>query len=278
MSRIPPSFSGGLLCADAASADIASAQAKAPATMRFMNASLDIFLPSCWRLRVGAIMPHAQGGSKPRSGAGPSCARSPIPLSGMDCAAGFGASSFETRLTPLLKMRSSRRTSRQTLMVRSRNAASRTMRPPASTQEPLARHVVDLQANTIGILEQHRIVAGRPLVLARRADDPGADRGKESVQLVDTGALACAETEVMQPDTVLVEGGTGIFRRWRADRHRGAAADAVIHLVGIDHRFQTEERQQLAIELAGALEIRRGQKDVRDAVDLHRLPLERDFG
>jgi hypothetical protein len=31
-------------------------------------------------------------------------------------------------------------------------------------------------------------------------------------------------------------------------------------------------RQQLAIEFAGAFEIRRGQKNMRDAVDFHRLP------
>src|SRR5439155_2000243 len=88
----------------------------------------------------------------------------------------------------------------------------------SSTQKPLARHVVDLEPDAIGILEQHRVIAGRPLVLARRADDPGADRGEESVQFVDIGALAGAEAEVMQPDAVLVEGCTGVLRRRRADR------------------------------------------------------------
>jgi hypothetical protein len=63
-----------------------------------------------------------------------------------------------------------------------------------------------------------------------------------------------------------------------ADCDCGAAADAVIDLVGIDHRLHPEKRQQLAIEFAGAFEIRRRQKDMRDAIDLHRLPLARDFG
>jgi hypothetical protein len=87
-------------------------------------------------------------------------------------------------------------------------------------QEPLARYVVDLEANAVGILEQHRIIAGRPLIFARRADDFGADRGEESVQFVDIGTLAGAEAEVMQPDAVLVEGSARILRRRRADRDR----------------------------------------------------------
>src|SRR6266850_2791503 len=40
MSRMPPSLSGSLLCANAAVADIASAAAKTPVTTFFMTASL----------------------------------------------------------------------------------------------------------------------------------------------------------------------------------------------------------------------------------------------
>src|SRR5262245_48926254 len=72
-------------------------------------------------------------------------------------------------------------------------------------QEPLAGHVVDLEPNAVGVLEQHRVIAGRPRILAGRADDFGADRGKESVQFIDIGTLAGAEAEVVQPDAVLVE-------------------------------------------------------------------------
>src|SRR5439155_25655919 len=74
----------------------------------------------------------------------------------------------------------------KTLMVRRRAAPSRTMQArtfqPVSGQEPLARHVVDFEPDAVGILEQHRVVAGRPLILARGADDFGADRGEESMQ------------------------------------------------------------------------------------------------
>src|ERR1700681_2187642 len=42
MSRMPPSLSGGLACASAAVADIASAQAKTPVKIRFIKASQSI--------------------------------------------------------------------------------------------------------------------------------------------------------------------------------------------------------------------------------------------
>ena len=98
------------------------------------------------------------------------------------------------------------------------------------------------------------------------------------MQLVDVGALAGAEAEMMQADALLFEGGACMLGRRRADPDRGAAADAVIGRFGVDDRLQPEERQQLAIEFARTLEIRRGQKNMRDAVDFHRLPLGRFFG
>ena len=54
----------------------------------------------------------------------------------------------------------------------------------------------------------------------------------------------------------------------------------MLDCVGIDDRLHAEKRQQLAVELTGAFEIRRGQKNMRDAVDFHQLPLRRqgNFG
>src|SRR3954453_292226 len=59
-----------------------------------------------------------------------------------------------------------------------------------SRQQALARNVVELQPDAIGILEQQRIISRRPFVLARRANDRRADRAQEAVHLVDIGALA----------------------------------------------------------------------------------------
>src|SRR6202012_5891567 len=93
-------------------------------------------------------------------------------------------------------------------------------------------------------LRQYRVVSGRPRILARRADDFGAELADEGMQLVDIGAFAGAKAEMMQPDALLVEGGAGVFRRRRAYADRGASADAVIIGVGVDDRRHAEERQQ----------------------------------
>jgi hypothetical protein len=63
-------------------------------------------------------------------------------------------------------------------------------------QQPLPRHVIELEPDAIGILEQDRIVSRRPLILARDADDLCAERLEEAVQFVDVGAFPRAETQV----------------------------------------------------------------------------------
>ena len=78
---------------------------------------------------------------------------------------------------------------------------------------------------------------------------------------------------MVQADAALLEGGAGVFGRGLADPERGASADAVEEFIAVDHRPQAEIRQQLAVEFAGAFEIRRGENNMRDAVDFHRLPL-----
>ena len=65
--------------------------------------------------------------------------------------------------------------------------------------------MIELQPDAIGIFEQDRIISRSPLILARRADDPGAERDKEAMQFVDVGALAGAEAEMMQANALLLE-------------------------------------------------------------------------
>ncbi|WP_275187626.1 hypothetical protein [Bradyrhizobium sp. CSA112] len=65
--------------------------------------------------------------------------------------------------------------------------------------------MIELEPDAIGILEQDRVMSRRPLVLARCADDLGAERLEKAVQLIDVGALAGAEAEVMQADALLLE-------------------------------------------------------------------------
>src|SRR4051794_11697277 len=76
-----------------------------------------------------------------------------------------------------------------------------------SRQQPLPRHMIELEPDAVGIFEQNRIVAGRPLILARRADDPGIERAQKCMQFVDVGALAGAEAQMVQADALLFEPG-----------------------------------------------------------------------
>jgi hypothetical protein len=73
------------------------------------------------------------------------------------------------------------------------------------SQQPLPRHMIELEPDAVGILEQNRIISRRPLILARRPDDFRAERRQKAMQLIDVGALAGAEAQVMQPDALLFE-------------------------------------------------------------------------
>src|SRR4051812_30982075 len=79
---MPPSLSGSLPCASAACDDIASAQAKAPASIRFMQSSLDIraALPAASRCSDHAAWPWGQQATQRRT---LSCALPLFPLCGM---------------------------------------------------------------------------------------------------------------------------------------------------------------------------------------------------
>jgi hypothetical protein len=72
--------------------------------------------------------------------------------------------------------------------------------------------MIELEPDAIRVLEQNRIVSRRPLILAWRANDLGAERLQEAMQLVDIGALAGAEAEMVQADTLLLECSAFVFR------------------------------------------------------------------
>src|SRR5258708_37101024 len=80
-----------------------------------------------------------------------------------------------------------------------------------SRQKPLPRNVVELQPYSVGILEQQRIIAGRPLVLARGANDLYVERAQKAVQVIDVGALAGAKTQMVQADAILLERGACVL-------------------------------------------------------------------
>jgi hypothetical protein len=63
---MPPSFSGGLLCANAAVADIASTAATMAVVVLFTKASLFTHRIGCGFEIFGAIMPHGVSSGKAR--------------------------------------------------------------------------------------------------------------------------------------------------------------------------------------------------------------------
>ena len=97
--------------------------------------------------------------------------------------------------------------------------------------------MIELEPDAVGVFEQQRVIAGRPLVLARRADDFGADRVQETMQFIDVGALAGAKAQMVQADAILLERGAGVLGRRRADPDRGPSADTVIRRFGIETGF-----------------------------------------
>src|SRR5437667_7931717 len=151
MSRMPPSLSGGLLCAKAAVAATASTEAKTPERARFIKTSLSmprllsrplIPLPrSCRNARAAARSP----GRRPRA---------------LSCI--FRKAEWPERI-----------------------AGNRTL--VRSGEKPFSGNVVELQSYSVGILEQQRIISRRPLILARRANDGHAERTQEAVQFVNVG-------------------------------------------------------------------------------------------
>src|SRR5216684_2054954 len=236
MSRMPPSLSGGLLCANAAVAATASTEAKTPERTRFIKTSL--LMP---RLLSRPLIPLPRSCRNARAAASSSATRQSCGRAVFAFSAKHGQELKCTRLR--------------------------------SGQKPFSWNMVELQPYFGGILEKQRIISRRPLILARRANDGHAERTQEAVQFINVGALAGAKTEMMQADAILLERSSAMLRRRRVDPDRGAPADAVKGCVAVDYRLHAEKRQQLAVEFSRAFKIGRGQKNMRDAVDFHLAPL-----
>src|SRR5262245_21953205 len=136
-------------------------------------------------------------------------------------------------------------------------------------EQPAARDEVHLEADPVGVLEEDRVVAGRPRARLGGLHDVRPDLAGEGVRRVDVLAGARAEADVVEPDASLVEALAGVLRRGRAQAEGRAAADAVVEAVRVEHGLHAEEGQELRVEVPGAGEVARGDEEVRDAVDLH---------
>src|SRR5262249_38966987 len=88
--------------------------------------------------------------------------------------------------------------------------------PPCSrlrvqSQEPLAGNVVYLQPNTVWILEQQRVIAGRPGAIFGRVNDPGAHLLQEGKRRVHVRALARPEAHMVESNAGLNEPLAPVF-------------------------------------------------------------------
>src|SRR5689334_10261659 len=102
-------------------------------------------------------------------------------------------------------------------------------------------------------------------------NDERADLDKKAMRLVDIATLAGAKADMMQTDITLDETLALRSRRWRFDAEAGSRTDAIVDARRIRDDLQPQERQQLAVEGARRVEVSRGDEDMGDAVDFHRM-------
>ena len=131
----------------------------------------------------------------------------------------------------------------------------------------LAGDVIHLDPDPVGILEQHRVVAGREAAFLRRVHDGRLELADdEAVDGIDVLAAAGAEAEMMQPRSFLIEGAARPLRG--ADEDAGPAADPVPDVGPADQRLHAEEPAELAPEGKTAGRIVHRELDVGDAVQV----------
>jgi hypothetical protein len=141
--------------------------------------------------------------------------------------------------------------------------------PDRRIEIPLAGDEVHFESESIGILEEHGVVAGGPVVLARGVDDAGTERRDELVDAVHVLATPGAKAEVVESRAVGIEATALVFGVRPADADSSATADTVIQGVRLHEALHFEEREQLLVEGKAGVEVADRQIDVRDSVELH---------
>src|SRR5262245_19769696 len=133
---------------------------------------------------------------------------------------------------------------------------------------PLAGHMIHLDPDTIGILEQHRVVARRePRAVTGRMHDARAELlDDEAMDLVDVFPPPRAQAKVMKPAAQLVEGSAALPCGHRAHEYAGAAADAIDGVLVLDERPHLEKVTKLLPEREAACGVVHRQLNVRNAV------------
>src|SRR5262249_5527407 len=134
----------------------------------------------------------------------------------------------------------------------------------------LPRHVVDLDADAVGILEQNRVVAGRELrSLFRRVNDAGPELSDhKAMDRVDTFPVTRAQAQGVQPRGGPSETHPSLLARRAPHEDAGAATDAVDDVLAPDEGLHGQEMAELLPERHAPLRVADGELDVGDPVDL----------
>src|SRR5207248_10826100 len=124
------------------------------------------------------------------------------------------------------------------------------VRSPVLLSGGLAGDVHDLELDSVGVVKEHRVVAGDVAVLLRLALDLGADRARPLGPLVDDRPRVGLEAEMVQADPVAVV--LALARRLADPDPRARTAEvpdrlAVLSLDLVD-AMPAERAEQIAVE------------------------------
>ena len=92
-----------------------------------------------------------------------------------------------------------------------RKLVEQSSHPTTRIEDATPRHVVDLQADAVGVFKEYGVVARCPGILLRGIYNLAADLGQERVDLIDVFARAHPEADVMQADPKLLEPCASMF-------------------------------------------------------------------
>src|SRR5918998_418457 len=131
----------------------------------------------------------------------------------------------------------------------------------------LAGHVAHLNADTVWVLEQDGVVAGRKLsAVLWGMHDLRTNLLSEARDRVYVLAAPRPQAEVMEPCAELIKRTSALASRRPAHQNACAAADAVEGVLVLDKRVHCEEVAELLPERQTARRVVDGELDVGDAV------------
>src|SRR5439155_3795835 len=137
----------------------------------------------------------------------------------------------------------------------------------------LARDVCDLELDSVGVVEEHRVIPRHVRVFLRPALDLGAVRAQPLGPLCDRGARRRREAEVVEAQLVAVVLAARRLRRLAQADGPARPAEVVDRLAALAldlaDPVEAERAEQLAVEGQAALDRGDDEVDVADLARAH---------